>query len=92
MALYAALDSPACEYAHQWEKGDLILANNLTVAHRTGPGAHASVDEVGTLPHGSPSETHAVLVAETKRMVSRERMTRFRDVSLNDCVPLQDYV
>ena len=49
MALYAAVDSPECEYAHQWEEGDLILSNNLVVAHRTGPGAHASVEEVGTL-------------------------------------------
>lgn len=48
MAIYDALDSPECEYAHQWEEGDLILSNNLTVAHRTGPGAHASVEEVGT--------------------------------------------
>jgi alpha-ketoglutarate-dependent taurine dioxygenase len=47
LALYAALDSPECEYPHQWEEGDLILANNLTVAHRTGPGAHASAEEVG---------------------------------------------
>ena len=49
MALYAALDSPECEYAHQWAEGDLILSNNLTVAHRTGPGAHAPVEQVGTL-------------------------------------------
>ena len=49
MALYAALDSPECEYAHQWEAGDLILSNNLAVAHRPGPGAHAPVEEVGTL-------------------------------------------
>ena len=48
-ALYAALDSPECEYAHQWEEGDLILANNLTVAHRTGDGAHDPPEKVGTL-------------------------------------------
>lgn len=47
LALYAALDCPECEYAHQWEEGDLILSNNLTVAHRTGAGAHMSVEQVG---------------------------------------------
>ena len=42
-----SLCRPECEYAHQWEEGDLIVSNNLTVAHRTGAGAHASTDEVG---------------------------------------------
>ena len=39
--LYAAVDRPCCQYEHEWEAGDLIVSNNLSVAHRAGEGANA---------------------------------------------------
>lgn len=36
----AILDLPEICYSHHWCEGDLIVIDNLAVAHRAAPGAH----------------------------------------------------
>jgi len=34
------LDSPKVSYNHRWEEGDVVIIDNLAVAHKAMPGAH----------------------------------------------------
>jgi taurine dioxygenase len=34
------LDSPEVCYAHKWAEGDVVVIDNLAVAHKAAPGAH----------------------------------------------------
>ena len=39
-AFSALLDDPAISYSHKWREGDVIIIDNLAVAHKAAPGAH----------------------------------------------------
>lgn len=34
------LDDPAVSYSHKWREGDVVIIDNLAVAHKASPGAH----------------------------------------------------
>jgi len=34
------LDSPDVSYSHKWSEGDLIVIDNIAIAHKAMPGAH----------------------------------------------------
>lgn len=34
------LDAPEVCYSHRWEEGDVVIIDNIAVAHRAAPGAH----------------------------------------------------
>ena len=36
----AHLDRPDVSYSHKWQQGDVIIIDNLAVAHKAAPGAH----------------------------------------------------
>jgi len=36
------LDRPDVGYSHKWEEGDVIIIDNLAVAHKATPGAHTA--------------------------------------------------
>ena len=38
----ALLDRPDVSYSHKWAEGDVIVIDNLAVAHKATPGAHTS--------------------------------------------------
>ena len=40
----ALLDDPAVSYSHKWREGDVVIIDNLAVAHKAAPGAHAAVE------------------------------------------------
>jgi len=39
-ALSEHLDRPDVSYSHKWQEGDVIIIDNLAVAHKAAPGAH----------------------------------------------------
>lgn len=39
------LDDPTVSYSHKWEEGDVVIIDNLAVAHKAAPGAH--IPDVG---------------------------------------------
>ena len=39
-AFSALLDAPSVSYSHKWEEGDVVIIDNLAVAHKAAPGAH----------------------------------------------------
>jgi hypothetical protein len=39
-AFSAHLDRPDISYSHKWNEGDVIVIDNLAVAHKASPGAH----------------------------------------------------
>lgn len=43
----AVLDRPDVSYSHKWSEGDVVIIDNLAVAHKAAPGAHVSPAEVG---------------------------------------------
>ena len=43
----ALLDDPAVSYSHKWREGDVVIIDNLAVAHKAAPGAHAAVEATG---------------------------------------------
>lgn len=34
------LDDPSVSYSHKWQEGDVVIIDNLAVAHKAAPGAH----------------------------------------------------
>ena len=36
----ALLDHPSVSYSHKWAEGDVVIIDNLAVAHKAAPGAH----------------------------------------------------
>jgi len=39
-AFSSLLDNPAVSHSHKWEEGDVVIIDNLAVAHKATPGAH----------------------------------------------------
>ena len=39
-AFSAVLDRPDVSYSHKWADGDIVIIDNLAVAHKAQPGAH----------------------------------------------------
>jgi len=63
-AFSSLLDSPDVGYPHKWEEGDVIIIDNLAVAHKAAPGAHTLTTGLRILhrttilsarPHDPPS-------------------------------------
>jgi len=42
LEITAILDRPDVSYSHKWEEGDLIIIDNLAVAHKAARGAHTT--------------------------------------------------
>ena len=39
-AFSSLLDDPSVSYSHKWAEGDVVIIDNLAVAHKAAPGAH----------------------------------------------------
>jgi len=39
-AFSSLLDDPEVSYSHKWEEGDVVIIDNLAIAHKAAPGAH----------------------------------------------------
>ena len=59
------LDAPEVCYAHKWQQGDVVIIDNLAVAHKAAPGAHTLESGLRILhrttilsarPHDPPAE------------------------------------
>merc|ERR1719491_2638152 len=72
----ALCDRPEVSYSHRWEEGDLIIIDNLAVAHKAMPGAHQAKTGLrilhrttclGSGPLDPSPELHFPLVLDTSR-------------------------
>lgn len=64
-ALSDHLDRPDVSYSHKWQQGDVVVIDNLAVAHKAAPGAHTLASGLRILhrttvlsarPHDPPPE------------------------------------
>ena len=55
----ALLDEPSVSYSHKWSEGDVIIIDNLAVAHKAAPGAHTLQSGLRILHRTTILSSHA---------------------------------
>lgn len=56
--MLSVLSRPEVSYTHHWEEGDLIIIDNLAVAHKAAPGAHVKSSGLRILHRTTIQSTH----------------------------------